>query len=196
MISTSVAVARHAEDLVIIALAHAFATFTIAGPQQPVADHVSARAARRSLRLRDAPGWTRGSRPDARSGSKSAPSDSIGVHALPAQQVVQLRVNQLDALPVGARVLARVDRQRAVEVVDDEQQLVQQIDDRLIGLLAALAFDALAVVVELGGLAQPAVVVVVALALERCRVGRSSPRAVGWDRWRPAMAPPGRCPSC
>ena len=79
-------------------------------------------------------------------------------HALLAQQVVQLGVNQLDALAVRGAAVAGVDGQRAVEIVDDEQQLQQQIDDRLVGLLAALALDALAVVVELGGLAQPAIV--------------------------------------
>ena len=74
-------------------------------------------------------------------------------------------MNQLDALAIGVAAFAGVDRQRAVEVVDDEQQLEQQIGDRLVGLLAALALDALAVVVELGGLAQQPIVVVVALAL-------------------------------
>ena len=89
-----------------------------------------------------------------------------GLDAALLQQVVQLGVNQLDAFPVGRAAFAGVDRQRAVEIVDDEQQFLQEIDDRLVGLLAALAFDALAVVVELGGLPQPAIVVVVALALE------------------------------
>ena len=74
-------------------------------------------------------------------------------------------MDQLDALAVRLRAVAGLDGERQIEVVDDEQQILQQIDDRLVGLLAALALDALAVVVELGGLAQQAIVEVVALAL-------------------------------
>ena len=108
-------------------------------------------------------------------GSKSAPSASNGLHAALPQQVVQLAVNELDALAVRVAAVAGLDRQRAVEVVDDEQQLLQQIDDGLVGLLAALALDALAIVVELGRLAQPPIVVVVALAAEI--VGRVAARS-------------------
>jgi hypothetical protein len=78
---------------------------------------------------------------------------------------VELAVDQLDALAVGAASLAarRSARGRSRR---RQQQVLQQIDDRLVGLLAALALDPLAVVVELGALAQPAILVVVALALE------------------------------
>jgi hypothetical protein len=62
-----------------------------------------------------------------------------------AEQIVQLRVNQLDAFAVRSRFRTRIDRQRAIEVVDDEQQILEQIDDRLVGLLAAFAVDAAAV---------------------------------------------------
>ena len=47
-----------------------------------------------------------------------------------------------------------------------EQQLQQQADDGLVGLLAAFAIDALPVVVELGRLAQQTIAVVVAFALQ------------------------------
>ena len=87
---------------------------------------------------------------------------------------MQLAVDQLDALAVRRAAVAGVHRQRAIEIVDDEQQISQQVDDRLVGLLAALALDALAVVVELGGLAQQAIVVVVALALQIRRSAASS----------------------
>ncbi len=75
-------------------------------------------------------------------------------------------MNQLDALAIGSAALAGVDRQRAIEVVHDQQQLLEDVDDRLIGLLAPLALDALAVVVELRALAEPAILVVVALPLQ------------------------------
>ena len=61
-------------------------------------------------------------------------------------------MDQLDALAIGAGA-SPLDGQRAIEIVDDEQQLLQQIGHRLVGLLAAFAFDAPAIVVELGALA-------------------------------------------
>jgi hypothetical protein len=67
--------------------------------------------------------------------------------------------------------LAGVDGQRPVEVVDHAQQLQQQVSHRLVGLLAPLAFDPLAIVVELGALAQPPILEVVALALDLARLG-------------------------
>ena len=47
--------------------------------------------------------------------------------AVLAEQVVELRVDELDALPVAGRTLAALDRQRTIEVVDDEQDFAQQI---------------------------------------------------------------------
>ena len=86
---------------------------------------------------------------------------------------MQFGVNELDAFAVRVRLRPGLHRQRAIEVVDDRQQRVKEIDDRIVGLLAPLAIDALAVVVELGGRAQPLVVEIVALAAHfRDRVGR------------------------
>ena len=64
------------------------------------------------------------------------------------------------------RHVGGIHGQRTIEIVDDEQQLEQQVDNFLIRLLAAFALDALPVVVELGRLAHPAVLIVVALALQ------------------------------
>ena len=93
------------------------------------------------------------------------------LHAVAAQEIVQLAVNQLDALAVRGAAFAGVDGHRAIEIVNHREQVLQQIDDGLIGLLAALAFDALAVIVELGALAEPAILVVVALALQLGGIG-------------------------
>ena len=60
--------------------------------------------------------------------------------------------------------------ERALQVVDQRQQLGQQIRRRRFGHLLALPLDALAIVVELGGLAQQPLVVVVALPLQLARV--------------------------
>jgi len=67
------------------------------------------------------------------------------------------------------RVFAMFDLESAVEVVHDRQELEQETDDGFVGVLAALAFDALAVVVEFGGLSEQPIVVVVPLALQRGR---------------------------
>ena len=84
-----------------------------------------------------------------------------------AQQVVQFRVDQLDTLPVGGGFLAGLNLQGEVEIVDDLQQLLEQVDDRLVGLLAPFAVDAFAIVVELCRFAQEPIVEVVALIPER-----------------------------
>ena len=90
--------------------------------------------------------------------------------ALLAQQLMELAVDQLDALAVGAAFVA-ADRERAIEIVDHQQELLQDVDDRLVALLAPLALDPLAVVVELGALAEPAILEVVALALQVGKLG-------------------------
>ena len=55
---------------------------------------------------------------------------------------------------------------RALEIVDDGQEFPEQVGCGRLGLLRALALDALAVVVEFGGLAQQPLVELVALLLE------------------------------
>jgi len=87
-------------------------------------------------------------------------------HASLSQDVVQLRVDQLDALLVCRVTSAGVNRQGAVEIVDDQQQLLQEIGDPLVGEFAAFALDTFAVIVELGRFPQPSILVVVALALK------------------------------
>jgi hypothetical protein len=103
------------------------------------------------------------------------------------EQVVELAVNQLDALAVRGLALAAVHGQRAVEVVHDEQQLLQQVDDRLVGLLAALALDALAVVVELGALAQPPIAKSSRSRCSRRPASRRRPVCLDRSRSRPAI---------
>ena len=88
------------------------------------------------------------------------------LHALPPEQVQQLRVDHLDALAVRRAAFARIDGEREIEVVDHRQQILEQRRHGPIRLFAALALDALAVVVELGDLSHVPVVVLVALALE------------------------------
>ena len=51
----------------------------------------------------------------------------------------------------GAR---RVDLQRALEIVDDRQQILHEVDGGELRRVFALAIDALAIVIELRGLAQ------------------------------------------
>ena len=56
--------------------------------------------------------------------------------------------------------------QRALEVVDDRQQLGDHLAGRVFGQIAPLAVHALAVVVELGGRAQQAILQAVPLSTE------------------------------
>ena len=82
-------------------------------------------------------------------------------------------MDQLHPFSISRAAVAGVDRQGAVEIVDDQEQFFQEVGDPLIRLLATLAVDPLAVVVELRGFPQPAVVEIVALALKLGdRVGR------------------------
>ena len=80
-------------------------------------------------------------------------------------------IDQLDACRDSRRPRAGVDGQRAIEIVDDGSTILQQVDDRLVGVLAPLALDPLAVVVELGGLAEQPV-----LIARRVRAGVRRPR--------------------
>ena len=61
-----------------------------------------------------------------------------------------------------------LDAERALEVVDDRQQILEQRGGRAFARLAPLALDPLPVVVELGRQAQQAVVIFVAFPLELC----------------------------
>ena len=74
------------EHFVIVALAHGFATFTIAAAANDRRS-CSPRASSRSLRPRDAPDWTRGSRPGARWDRNRGPAiRSDGRHACGADR--------------------------------------------------------------------------------------------------------------
>ena len=65
--------------------------------------------------------------------------------------------------------------QRALEVVDDRQQVGEDVGAGVLGQLAAFAFDALAVVVELGRGPQQPVLQRILFAAQRlaCRPARS-----------------------
>ena len=86
------------------------------------------------------------------------------LHAALAQRLDQLLVNELDAAPDRTgRLGAGVGLERPVHVVDEREQFLEQIRGGRFRQLDPLALDPLAVVVELGGLAQQPIVVVVAL---------------------------------
>ena len=104
------------------------------------------------------------------------------------QQVVQLLVDDLDAGAVGLGAGAGIGAQRALEVVHDRQQVLEHRRGRALAGLAALALDALAVVVELGRRAQQAIVELVTLLLER------GERVVGCRRRGVGLAALSRCP--
>ncbi len=84
-----------------------------------------------------------------------------------AQRFHQLLVDQLDAAPDRlGRFGPRVGLEGALHVVDEREELFQQIRRRSLRQLNALALGALAVVVELGRLAQEPVVVLVPLLFQ------------------------------
>src|SRR5262249_14332828 len=85
-----------------------------------------------------------------------------------AEHVLQLGVDQLDAFDIRATGSTMLDGQRALEIVDDQQHLQEEVDDGLVGLIAPFALHTLAVVVELGGLPEEAIVVPVPLGFHRC----------------------------
>ena len=88
------------------------------------------------------------------------------LHATLAEQLLHLQVDQLDALSIDLGVAAVTRVERALQVVDDGQELLDRVDDRGIGLVAPLAIDALAIVVEFGRSSQEAVLECVFLAAQ------------------------------
>ena len=81
-------------------------------------------------------------------------------------------MDELDAAAIGFRAVgAGVGLERALEIVDERQQIPHDVGGDRLGHALPIALDALAVVVELGGLAQQPIVEVVALPLELVRVG-------------------------
>ena len=84
---------------------------------------------------------------------------------------MQLPVNQLDAAAdTRRRLAAGVRLERALEVVHQRQQLLDDARGRRVGQRLPIALDALAVVVELGRLPQQQIVELVALALQLGRI--------------------------
>ncbi len=88
------------------------------------------------------------------------------LHAALAQQFDHLLMNEFDALPEPLGLGARRRLQGALEVVDDGQQVADRIRGRRFSLLASVAVNTLAVIVELGGCAKQAVLQSVFLALQ------------------------------
>ena len=76
-------------------------------------------------------------------------------------------MDELDALAIGFRAVgAGVGLQRPFEIVDERKEIADDVGRDRFGCALTVAFDALAVVVEFGRLAQQPIVVVVALLLE------------------------------
>ena len=84
-----------------------------------------------------------------------------------AQEVCHLTMDQLDAAPVRIRTLGPGLRgERALQVVHQRQQILDDGRNRRFELRLPLTLDALAVVVKLSRRAQQPVVVFVALPLQ------------------------------
>ena len=76
-------------------------------------------------------------------------------------------MDQFDAAAIGLGALAAgIGLERALEVVDERQQLAEQIGGGRLGLRLPLALGAPAVVVELRGLAQQQILELVAFPLQ------------------------------
>ena len=162
------------------------------GTQQPVAEHVAApqladdfALAVLRARLRATTAW-------CTFGSKSAPSASIG--RTPCLRSRSCSFAWISSTPLryaaASSPASTVSARSKSSTTSSSSQ--QQVDDRLVGLLAPLALDALAVVVELRRLAQQPIVEVVALALERGELRRPASaivRRIGRIRSRPARPP-------
>ena len=104
-------------------------------------------------------------------------------HVPPLQELDELLVNQVEALPVAGqhRIAAAVGGTLgALEIVQHGQELGDQLGGEVVAELAALAIHPLAVVVELGLQAEQAVQRLVALATQRVEFGdRLALRRVG-----------------
>lgn len=87
-------------------------------------------------------------------------------HSAAQQCVLEALEYQLDTSAVCVSSFGRLRLQRTLEVIDERQQLLEHISRRGLRLGLALALDALAIVVEFGGLPKQSIVVFVTLALE------------------------------
>jgi len=93
-------------------------------------------------------------------------------HAALAKQFEHLLMNEFNTLAEAFDILTGRRFQRTFEIIDDWQQAGQCAGRRGICLIASIPIDALAIVVELRRLADEAVVVLVAFALEGLDLGR------------------------
>ena len=85
------------------------------------------------------------------------------------QKFRELALDQFEAGLERLRLRRRRRGERAIEVVDDRQQVAEHVGRRPFDHVLAIALDALAEVVELGGLAEQAIVQIVAFLLQRVR---------------------------
>ena len=115
-----------------------------------------------------------------------------GSDAALLEQFRELALNQFEAGLERLRFRRRRRREGAIEIVDDRQQIADHVGRRPFDHVLAIAIDALAEVVELGGLAQQAIVAdrrvpsAARAAARRCParrlVGRCGGR-VSWIEW-------------
>src|SRR5687768_12656610 len=88
------------------------------------------------------------------------------------QRDAELAMNQLEPGAVALRLRWRVDAERQVEIVEYVQHLAKDVGRGPLGLFAPFLVDPLAVVVELGRLAQEAILQIVTLAQQGREFGR------------------------
>ena len=154
--------AGNAENLVVVARRHAFATLTIDGRSKRWCKvYPRLNSSTTSPSRWPSPGLVRHRLVEGR---VEVGSDRLdGRHAALRHDVEQLPVNDLDPAAVGVSIRG-VRVQGPLEIVDDRQQVAEQIAGRLLDQLAPLAFGAFSIVVELGRDPQQTLVVRVALA--------------------------------
>ena len=108
------------------------------------------------------------------------------------QDLHQLPLDQFDAAAIGLGPLAAgIGLERALEVVDQRQQLAEQIGGSGFGLRLPLALGAPAVIVELRGLPQQQILELVALPLElvgAVRRAHAARRAFALGRGNPSRS--------
>ena len=118
--------ALDAEDLVVVALAHAFRHLHHRRPQQPVAEHVAAAELLDDFALAPALGGLVRDRL-VKCGIEVGADASIGGTPRLRSSLEQLTVNQLDAAAIGLGALgAGVGLERALQIVDERQQSVSR----------------------------------------------------------------------